>query len=56
MNLVEILTTQKFDPDRYSDTYSKELEKLIKANRKDKKQFFKKKMKSPKQLQTYLRP
>jgi non-homologous end joining protein Ku len=37
MTLVEILTTQKFDPDRYSDTYSKELEKLIKAKSKGQK-------------------
>ena len=29
--LVENLTTEKFDPGQYSDTYAKELEKLIEA-------------------------
>ena len=32
--LVENLTTEKFDPGRYSDTYAKELEKLIEAKSK----------------------
>jgi DNA end-binding protein Ku len=32
--LVENLTTEKFDPDQYSDTYAKELEKLIEAKSK----------------------
>jgi DNA end-binding protein Ku len=32
--LVENLTTQKFDPGQYSDTYAKELEKLIEAKSK----------------------
>jgi DNA end-binding protein Ku len=29
--LVDNLTTEKFDPGQYSDTYAKELEKLIEA-------------------------
>jgi len=32
--LVESLTTEKFDPGQYSDTYAKELEKLIEAKSK----------------------
>src|ERR671915_1490664 len=32
--LVENLTTEKFDPGQYSDTYTKELEKLIEAKSK----------------------
>jgi DNA end-binding protein Ku len=32
--LVDNLTTGKFDPGKYSDTYAKELEKLIEANSK----------------------
>ena len=32
--LVENLTTEKFDPGRYSDSYAKELEKLIEAKSK----------------------
>src|ERR671915_1374163 len=32
--LVENLTTEKFDPGQYSDTYAKELEKLIQAKSK----------------------
>ena len=32
--LVENLTTEKFDPGQYSDTYAKELEKLIEAKSK----------------------
>src|ERR671924_1450387 len=35
--LVESLTTEKFDPGRYSDTYAKELEKLIEAKSKGQK-------------------
>jgi len=34
MTLVEYLTTEKFDPGQYSDTYAKELEKLIEAKSK----------------------
>ena len=33
-SLVENLTTEKFDPGQYSDTYAKELEKLIEAKSK----------------------
>jgi DNA end-binding protein Ku len=32
--LVENLTTEKFDPSQYSDSYAKELEKLIEAKYK----------------------
>jgi DNA end-binding protein Ku len=32
--LVENLTAEKFDPGQYSDTYAKELEKLIEAKSK----------------------
>jgi non-homologous end joining protein Ku len=32
--LVENLTTEKFDPGRYSDSYARELEKLIEAKSK----------------------
>ena len=32
--LVDNLTIEKFDPDQYSDTYAKELEKLIEAKSK----------------------
>jgi DNA end-binding protein Ku len=32
--LVENLTTEKFDPGRYSDSYAKELEKMIEAKSK----------------------
>jgi DNA end-binding protein Ku len=32
--LVDNLTTEKFDPGQYSDTYAKELEKLIEAKSK----------------------
>ena len=32
--LVDNLTTEKFDPSQYSDTYAKELEKLIEAKSK----------------------
>ena len=32
--LVENLTTEKFDPGQYSDSYAKELEKLIEAKSK----------------------
>ena len=32
--LVENLTTEKFDPGQYSDTYAKELEMLIEAKSK----------------------
>jgi DNA end-binding protein Ku len=35
--LVENLTTKKFDPGQYSDTYAKELEKLIEAKSKGQK-------------------
>ncbi|HKI07476.1 MAG TPA: Ku protein, partial [Nitrososphaeraceae archaeon] len=35
--LVESLTTEKFDPGKYSDTYAKELEKLIEAKSKGQK-------------------
>src|ERR671923_1744847 len=35
--LVESLTTEKFDLGHYSDTYAKELEKIIEQNQKDKK-------------------
>jgi DNA end-binding protein Ku len=35
--LVENLTTEKFDPGQYSDTYAKELEKLIEAKFKGQK-------------------
>src|ERR687897_1793767 len=35
--LVENLTTEKFDPGQYSDTYAKELEKLIEAKAKGQK-------------------
>jgi len=35
--LVESLTTEKFDPGQYSDTYAKELEKLIEAKTKGQK-------------------
>jgi DNA end-binding protein Ku len=35
--LVESLTTEKFDPGQYSDTYAKELEKLIQAKSKGQK-------------------
>ncbi len=35
--LVESLTTEKFDPSQYSDTYAKELEKLIEAKSKGQK-------------------
>jgi DNA end-binding protein Ku len=35
--LVESLTTEKFDPGQYSDTYAKELEKLIEAKSKGQK-------------------
>ena len=35
--LVENLITEKFDPGQYSDSYAKELEKLIEENLKDKK-------------------
>src|SRR5919107_2918704 len=35
--LVESLTTEKFDPGQYSDTYAKELEKMIEAKSKGQK-------------------
>ena len=35
--LVENLTTEKFDPGQYSDSYAKELEKLIEAKSKGQK-------------------
>jgi DNA end-binding protein Ku len=35
--LVENLTSEKFDPGQYSDTYAKELEKLIEAKSKGQK-------------------
>jgi DNA end-binding protein Ku len=35
--LIENLTTEKFDPGQYSDTYAKELEKLIEAKSKGQK-------------------
>jgi DNA end-binding protein Ku len=35
--LVDNLTTDKFDPGQYSDTYAKELEKLIEAKSKGQK-------------------
>jgi non-homologous end joining protein Ku len=35
--LVENLTTEKFDPGQYSDTYAKELEKIIEAKSKGQK-------------------
>src|SRR5919205_3998716 len=35
--LVESLTTEKFDPGQYSDTYAKELEKLVEAKSKGQK-------------------
>ena len=35
--LVDSLTTEKFDPGQYSDTYAKELEKLIEAKSKGQK-------------------
>ena len=34
---MEGLTTEKFDPGQYSDTYAKELEKLIEAKSKGQK-------------------
>jgi non-homologous end joining protein Ku len=53
--LVESLTTEKFDLGHYSDTYAKELEKIIEQNQKDKKLSPSKRRKSLKKLQTYLR-
>ena len=35
--MVENLTSEKFDPGQYSDTYAKELEKLIEAKSKGQK-------------------
>jgi non-homologous end joining protein Ku len=53
--LVDNLSAEKFDPGQYSDTYAKELEKLIEAKSKDNKSPLRKRRKSLKQLQTYLR-
>jgi DNA end-binding protein Ku len=39
--LVENLTTEKFDPGQYSDSYAKELEKLIEAKSKGQEIVFK---------------
>jgi len=39
--LVENLTTEKFDPGRYSDTYAKELEKIVEAKSKGQKRVVK---------------
>ena len=45
--LVESLTTEKFDPGQYSDTYAKELEKLIEAKSKGQKVVVKEKEEKP---------
>ena len=45
--LVESLTTEKFDPGQYSDTYAKELEKLIEAKSKGQKVVVKEKEEEP---------
>jgi DNA end-binding protein Ku len=45
--LVESLTTEKFDPGQYSDTYAKELEKLIEAKSKGQKVVVKKEEEKP---------
>jgi DNA end-binding protein Ku len=45
--LVENLTTEKFDPGQYSDTYAKELEKLIEAKSKGQKVVSKKEEEEP---------
>src|SRR5215212_6380782 len=45
--LVENLTTEKFDPGQYSDTYAKELEKLIEAKSKGQKVIVKEEEEKP---------
>jgi DNA end-binding protein Ku len=45
--LVESLTTEKFDPGQYSDTYAKELEKLIEAKSKGQKAVAKEEAEEP---------
>ena len=45
--LVENLTTEKFDPGQYSDSYAKELEKLIEAKSKGQKVTVKEEEKEP---------
>jgi DNA end-binding protein Ku len=45
--LVESLTTEKFDPGQYSDTYAKELEKLIEAKSKGQKVIVKEEEEKP---------
>ena len=52
---MENLTTEKFDPGQYSDSYAKELEKLIEAKSKGQKVTVKEEERSLKKLQTYLR-
>ena len=47
--LVENLTTEKFDPGQYSDTYAKELEKLIEAKSKGQKVISKEEEEEPKE-------
>src|SRR5215216_7133141 len=45
--LVESLTTERFDPGQYSDTYAKELEKLIEAKSKGQKVIVKEEEEKP---------
>src|SRR5918997_3819867 len=45
--LVENLTTEKFDPGQYSDTYAKELEKLIEAKSKGQKMIVEEEQEKP---------
>jgi DNA end-binding protein Ku len=53
--LVDNLTTEKFDPGQYSDTYAKELEKLIEAKSKGQKITIKEEEKEPKETTDIIR-
>jgi DNA end-binding protein Ku len=52
--LVDNLTNEKFDPGQYSDTYAKELEKLIEAKSKGQKITIKEEEKEPEETQDIL--
>src|ERR671910_1737230 len=53
--LVENLTTDKFDPGQYSDTYAKELEKLIEAKSKGQKVTIKEEEEKPEETTDLLK-
>jgi DNA end-binding protein Ku len=50
---VENLTTEKFDPGQYSDTYAQELEKLIEAKSKGQEIVHKQEEEEPEETRHY---